>query len=667
MGDSWKNSDYIQNSNDLKSMLNNLPSNYSFNYFIPAPINTYDLNKCYNYSPDSSNNKIDMKDISNYIPNSQPVYHTNYTCKLNATILNSKNKMEEYQQINNIIKNSGLKKGLSFKIITGFYNSNPKFFSNSKENYNSTLATKFDSIQNATNNSGINYTSYSIEWYGYLKPTTTGNWRFTLNTDTTSLLWIGDIAINDYENINAFINTKGSNSNTLKLNANKHYPIRIQYGNETLNEQNKFSFSIEGPNGEDGIPLLCCLYKSDGTLFEKTLMYYSLNEVTPDLTSKGLFNCYVNDPKDKNNSLQLKQSPNDVAICDGITNSARPVHYNKSNNKNQYLYLIDGDPRMNQLFMKKSAYNVNKLLQVSPDDTISTNSYVQYKNMYPLESDKESAIRLSNKNCETNCNNDPTCSYYYTYESNMKDYCITKSDTSFPRQLTPNQPDSGIYQSTLNIRNKNPKLINKDDIRSKLNTISTNDYKSFSNYEIISDKKFIVPDKYNIGYNGLDEKDINIIEKENNYARRNGQPFESFENYGYSNKNNIADKAANPGYNKNIPDAITDNQINPLTRMYQDYSKLQQNINNNYYDISGSIYKIRNNSKTGVRDILSNDPDNIYDFSGNVFTYSSKKPKKRDALKEDTQIMVLEQNNLLMLGTITIATLLIGAIYFGRE
>ena len=668
MSNSWNNSDYKKNSDELKIMLKKLPKKYSFNYFIPDTINTYDLNKCYNYSSDSSNNKVDMKDISFLQENGQQVYHTNNSCKLNATILHSKNKMEEYKYVNNIIKNGGLKQGLSFKVVNGYYNSNPKFFLNSKEIYNSTLVTRFDNIQNATNNSGISFTSYSIEWYGYLKPTNTGNWKITLTTDTNSLLWIGDIAINDYENINAFINTKGSNTNTIQLKEKKHYPIRIQYGNEALNEKNIFSLSIVGPTGEDGIPLLCSLYNSDGTLFEKSLMYYSLNEVTSDLTTKGLFNCYVNDPKDKNNSIQLKQTPNDIAICDGTIKDKNnnTIHYNKNNNKNQYLYRIDGDPRMNQLFMKNNAHNVQKLLPVSQYDTVLSNSYIPYYGMYPLESDKSTAKQISKSNCEINCNNDPNCKYYYSYKTNNKDYCITKND-NFPNQLIPNQPNDNTKYSTLYVRNKNPKLIDKYDIRNKLKTINTNDYKSFSNFEIIPDRNLLIRDKYNIGYNGLHEQDIKVIERENNYIRTNGRSIESFENYGYKNADITTNTSANPGYNQNIPDSINENQIVPLTKMYKDYSSLQQNINNTYYDISGSIYKIRNQTKSGVRDILSNDPDNIYDFSGNYLIYNSKKPKKRDALKEDNNIMILEQNNLLMLGTITIASLIIGAIYFGTE
>ena len=157
----------------------------------------------------------------------------------------------------------------------------------------------------------------------------TGNWTFTLLTDNISLLWIDDIAINDYDNLNAAINTKGSNTVSLYLNANNHYPIRIQYGNNAITQNNKFSLSILSPKNEDSIALLCSLYNPDGSLFEKQLMYYSLNEVSTDLTSKGFFNCFVSDPYNKTNGL--KQPSNDSTLCDGILNG---IHYNKKDNKN---------------------------------------------------------------------------------------------------------------------------------------------------------------------------------------------------------------------------------------------------------------------------------------------------------------------------------------------
>jgi len=656
----YDNTDYDNNRNNLLKNIYRLTTDYGFTYFAPNTINVYDLNKC--YSQDSSNN-IYMKDISNYQKNSQPVYHTNNTCKLNATILHSKQKLDEKNKINNIIKNNGAKQGLSFKIIDKYYNGNSKFFLNSNIGYTD-IAVKFDNLQNATKNK-INTisTAYSIEWYGYFKPNMTGNWKFTLSTDNISLLWIGDIAINDYENLNAAINTKGSNTITLKLNANKHYPIRIQYGNSALTQSNKFALSIVSPKNDDGISMLCSMYNSDGSLFEKQLMYYSLNEVTPDLTLKGLFNCYITDPNDNSNAI--KQSASDNTDCNGIREEPNYgyIHYNKKDSKNTYLYRIDGDPTMNNLFMNN---NVEKtLLPVSSNDTILTNSYIEYKETYPLARDLDISTPLSQNDCKKTCDSDPNCKYFYSSSKDDKDYCITKNDDYFPNQLNPKQPNDNLQSSTLYVRNKAPNLSNTD-ARYKLNTTNTNNYNSYSDYELLVDKKLIIPDKHNIGYNGLSNETQNQYIKNWDYMNGTGYTKENFDNHGYKNSGIVSNTSANPGGNANIPDSIIKNQITPLIKISDDYSELQKNVNDKYYDISNSIYKIKNKNNTGIRDVISNDPNNTYDYNGNLLRYNTKKPQKEDALKEDANIMILEQNNILMLGSITVAALLIGAVYFGK-
>jgi len=658
MSNYYDNTDYKKNKTELNNKINRFASDYGFTYFMPRATKVYDLNKCYSQE---SSNSINMKDISNYQKNSQPVYHTNYTCKLNAGILHSKQKLDEKKQINDIIKNNGVKQGLSFKIIDGNFNTNPKYFLNSNTHYND-IAVKFDNLQNATNNK-INTikTAYSIEWYGYFKPNMTGNWKFTLSTDTVSLLWIGDIAINDYENTNAAINTKGSNTISLKLDANKHYPIRIQYGNDTLTQNNIFTLSILNPKNEDSVSLLCSLYNPDGSLFEKQLMYYSLNEISGDLSSKGLFNCYVSDPYNKTNGL--KQPSNDSTLCDGILNG---IHYNKKDNKNMYLYRIEGEPKMNNLYMANNIEKEKSLLPVSLDDTVLTNNYTMYNYSYPLMSGSNNIVQLSQNNCNIKCNNDPNCKYYYSYKKDGLTYCITKNDEYFPNQLIPKQPNENLTKSRLYVRNKVPKLSDKD-ARYKLNTTNTNIYKSYSDYELLTDKKFIIPDEHNIGYNGFNNETIKLYIKDWNYIKGKGVGKENFDNRGYTESKNVVNQSANPGNNANIPDSIDAKQIGPLIKISDDYSEMQRKVNNNYYDISNSIFKIRNNNKTGIRDILSDDPTNIYDYSGNIFNYNSRKPKKEDALKDDINILILEQNNLLMLGTITIAALLIGAVYFGKQ
>jgi hypothetical protein len=661
MNNIYDNSDYSINKKKLLSNINRFASDYGFTYFIPSNNNVYDFNKC--YSQDSSNN-VNMNDISNYQRNSQPVYHTNNSCKLNATILHSKQKFDEKKKIDDIIKSNGAKQGLTFKIIDKYYNGNSKFFLNSNVGYND-VAVKFDNLQNATNNQ-INSitTAYSIEWYGYFKPNIAGNWKFTLISDSISLLWIGDIAVNDYENINAVINTNGSNTASINLTTNKHYPIRIQYGNVALTQNNKFALTIVSPKNDDGTTMLYSLYNSDGSLFEKQLMYYSLNEISPDLTTKGLFNCYVNDPNEKSNGI--KQSSSDVTICDGVyydNEDNGDVHYNKKDNKNKYLYRIDGEPKTNNLYM---ANNIEKkLFPISSNDTVLTNSYVTYEEKYPLLSELNNSTQLSQTDCKIKCDTDPNCKYFYSYSKNDTNHCITKNDQDFPTQLIPKQPNDNITKSTLHVRSKVPNLSNTD-ARRKINTINTNQYKSYSDYEVLVDKPLVLSDKYNIGYNGFSDETKKQYIKDWEYINGNGVSKENFDNRGFTESQNVVNKSANPGDNQNIPDSIIEKQINPMIKITQDYSEIQRKVNNNYYDISNSIFKIKNNNNTGIRDILSNDTNNIYDFSGNMFKYNTKKPQKEDAMKEDVNIMVLEQNNILMLGSITIAALLIGAVYFGK-
>jgi len=62
-----------------------------------------------------------------------------------------------------------------------------------------------------------------------------------------------------------------------------------------------------------------------------------------------------------------------------------------------------------------------------------------------------------------------------------------------------------------------------------------------------------------------------------------------------------------------------------------------------------------------------NEKKRIYDFNGNSLAYNSHKPTIQDALNEDINILILQENQLYMLSAVTIAALLVGAVYFGRE
>jgi hypothetical protein len=93
----YQNSDYNNNYNSLQKSLSTVTNDYGFSYFIPASNNVSDISKC--YTPHYSNvnltkKKINSKDISEY-QGTNKVYHTNDSCKINASILQSKSRMND--------------------------------------------------------------------------------------------------------------------------------------------------------------------------------------------------------------------------------------------------------------------------------------------------------------------------------------------------------------------------------------------------------------------------------------------------------------------------------------------------------------------------------------------------------------------------------------------
>jgi hypothetical protein len=656
---------------NLKNDVSKLNQNYSFTHFFPpGKINASDLKKC--YSPPGSQSQsspvITMSDISKYQGRKlMQLEHTHESCKMSATFIQSRYLLYLEFLIKRIEENGGVKQGLPFKIINEFYSSDPKFFLKSNSNH-STITTDFTNLQTSTN--GIlnqnSYASYSIEWYGYFKPNVTGLWNFKLSSDTLGIcfLWLGDDAINDYETTNASI--VGPNIFSLNLHINKYYPIRIQYGNQSYSNNNNFSLSISGPTGIDGVPLLCALYNQDGSLFEKSLMYYSLNEIDKSLTDRGLFSCYINDIFDNNVKQQLKQSANDESLCNStFKDSGKKVHYNSKNNNSQYLYRVQGNPLMNNKFLVNKTDKI--LTAISPYDmSLNNNDYYQLPNYIPLSEDGN--LNLSYKQCRRKCNEDPTCTNFFHYKKKnetgiKKDYCSTNSDSFFyfQNQLKSSKTNVNISNASLNVRNKNLNLPTTD-YRSKIQNKNFNNYDSYKDYQLL-DVPLIINDHLH-GLSKSHQGNIQACKTEyignidigNNNIRQEG-----FDNHGYANSSTVINN------NNDIIGNIIQKQIQPMIEISQDYKQLQTNINQNYYDISSQIYKITNAKNTGIRDILSNDINNTYDYSGNYLKYNTKKPRKEDALKDDVNIMILEQNNLFMLGTITIATLLIAAIYFGRE
>lgn len=98
--------------------------------------------------------------------------------------------------------------------------------------------------------------NFSMQWLGYFKPNITGNYNFWLLSDDASYLWIGQNALSGYTTSNAVVNNGAqhpvgwaTNTNSLILEANKYYPIRIQMGDNIADETLQLFYALAGNNG----------------------------------------------------------------------------------------------------------------------------------------------------------------------------------------------------------------------------------------------------------------------------------------------------------------------------------------------------------------------------------------------------------------------------------
>ena len=149
---------------------------------------------------------------------------------------------------------AGLLQGLSEVTYSGYFADNTGFFSDSAARTKISRTTS-DKLPIWKDSTGIG-SNVSISWGGYFIPDVSGNWQFNVTSDDASYMWIGNNAVNKYSNgaYTAFIGIPGdhppiSKSNSIYLEKDKIYPLRIQYGN--LGTYGSFSLQVKSPDYQD--------------------------------------------------------------------------------------------------------------------------------------------------------------------------------------------------------------------------------------------------------------------------------------------------------------------------------------------------------------------------------------------------------------------------------
>lgn len=120
------------------------------------------------------------------------------------------------------------------------------------------------------------------------------------------------------------------------------------------------------------------------------------------------------------------------------------------------------------------------------------------------------------------------------------------------------------------------------------------------------------------------------------------------------------------GYNENIRVNTTDKNVlasnmSAIKNMEIDLPRNMDNLQKNNTSIAGTVntYAIKKD------ELLNNNAR--YDFLGKTFLYTNQDKKTEDVILEDTNALLLQQNMMYMMGSITAVSLLIVALLAGAK
>jgi hypothetical protein len=138
--------------------------------------------------------------------------------------------------------------GLYKTTFSGYFNDNVNFFTTAtSQSFGSNPATSVQTTTISEPNTDDGST-FSCQWLGYFKPTTSETYTFFTSSDDASYVWVGSNAISGFTTGNSTVNNGGlhgplEKSGTISLTAGQYYPIRIQFGENSGGDVMVFNFS----------------------------------------------------------------------------------------------------------------------------------------------------------------------------------------------------------------------------------------------------------------------------------------------------------------------------------------------------------------------------------------------------------------------------------------
>jgi len=417
----------------------------------------------------------------------------------------------------------------------------------------------------------------------------------------------------------------------------------------------------------------------------------------------------INPTKSLNNNPNLKYTEKVIAYGD---NPSAPQNLTPNT---MALLKIDTDHRINSVNLIDKAEN--KSYYVSDDYAAYNNKYSTYTDTFPSKERTDKGYVATSPNaCEKDCNNSTSCRAFYSYKKGKTSMCSLVGGTSGstdvnnfpdianPQLFNPKSYYSDVTSSSLSIKNKtiNPKYNDPTSIY-KINNVSFN-----AGNSTIEKQRAYYPDQ------NYDEKNKNCTPDPDGKLSCDPSldPFKELVRIRTLEKRNSLSVPTNINYLNILKDKyligmdkIVDTTIENYTNYREAYTPLSVKSGNTDYvsskctpgnneyglcDIADNLKKINtlqdnintnsnllksnkgeiqskiSNVDSNFKTLSSNNSNNIYKYDFNGYD-DNPDTSMLGAVERDTNVLLLYENNIYIIGTIITTSLAILGVILARS
>jgi hypothetical protein len=337
-----------------------------------------------------------------------------------------------------------------------------------------------------------------------------------------------------------------------------------------------------------------------------------------------------------------------------------------STRSNTTFYGLNVDNKLGKTFYANQNPAKKYLREVPSELTAysASSQYANYGSYYPQTNGIYKTVQT--QDCRKECNSDPTCTHVYTVTDAVGKKCLLSSGNPM---YSLKQTNSPYTESMLHVRGKSLDINKMDDksfqkVKYEMKSITGfNDYTlrlplTKSSIALTPGEPEYTKAANDVWGSTSNKIKPDIVDPKNKPAgiiqAFTGLNQSTLEGFQYSS----APNPLPPG--KTIIQNIS-GQLIGLQGQIADYTGLQTRVANLARDISGNVDSIN----TQYANMSQN--DKIYDFTTSTQINALDEDYSiTPALLKDNAIYLEEQNNLKIVGTITLATVLMAAIFISR-